>query len=48
MVSNDNFEGLEKGLELQGIIELNREELGRGAYGQVYAVKSVLWDSLRR
>ena len=39
MASNDNFEGLEKDLELQGIIELNREELGRGAYGRVYAIK---------
>ena len=26
-------------LQLKGIIELNRDELGRGAYGRVYAVK---------
>ena len=40
MAFNDNFEGLERGLELKGIIELDREELGRGgAYGRVYAVK---------
>ena len=39
MASNDHFEGLERGLELKGIIELNRKELGRGAYGRVYAVK---------
>ena len=39
MASNDNFEGLEKDLELKGIIELGGEELGRGAYGRVYAVK---------
>ena len=39
MASNDNFEGLERGLELKGIIELGGEELGRGAYGRVYAVK---------
>ena len=38
MASNDNFEGLEKDLELKGIIELGSEELGRGAYGRVYAV----------
>ena len=31
----DNFEGL----QLKGVIELNRDELGRGAYGRVYAVK---------
>ena len=35
MASNDNFEDL----ELKGIIELGGEELGRGAYGRVYAVK---------
>ena len=35
MAYNDNFEGL----KLQGITELNRDELGRGAYGRVYAVK---------
>ena len=39
MASNDNFEGLERSLELKGIIELDHEELGRGAYGRVYAVK---------
>ena len=40
MASNDNFEGLEKDLELKGIIvELGGEDLGRGAYGRVYAVK---------
>ena len=38
MACTDNFEGLERGLELKGIIELDREELGRGAYGRVYAV----------
>ena len=26
-------------LELKGITELNRNELGRGAYGRVYTVK---------
>ena len=31
----DNFEGL----QLKGVKELNRDELGRGAYGKVYAVK---------
>ena len=30
-----NFEGL----QLKGVTELNRDELGRGAYGRVYAVK---------
>ena len=35
MACNDNFEGL----QLKGITELNRDELGRGAYGKVYAVK---------
>ena len=35
MAYNDNLEGL----WLKGIIELDREELGRGAYGRVYAVK---------
>ena len=35
MAYNDNFEGL----QLKGVTELNREELGRGAYGKVYAVK---------
>ena len=32
---NDNFEGL----QLKGVTKLNRDELGRGAYGKVYAVK---------
>ena len=31
----DRFEDL----ELKGITELNRNELGRGAYGRVYEVK---------
>ena len=31
-------DGLE-GLRLKGVTELNRDELGRGAYGRVYAVK---------
>ena len=35
MASNDNLEGL----WLTGIMELDCEELGRGAYGRVYAVK---------
>ena len=35
MEYEDNFEGL----QLKGVTELNREELGRGAYGKVYAVK---------
>ena len=35
MAYNDNFEGL----QLKGVTELNRDELGRGAYGIVYAVK---------
>ena len=35
MAYSDNFEGL----QLKGVIELNRDELGRGAYGRVYAVK---------
>ena len=35
MASNDNLEGL----GLTGIMELDCEELGRGAYGRVYAVK---------
>ena len=39
MASNDDFEGLERDLELKGIIELNGEELGRGAYGRVYTIK---------
>ena len=34
-MANVSFEGL----ELQGVTELNRDELGRGAYGRVYAVK---------
>ena len=28
-----------KGLELKEVTELNRDELGRGAYGRVYAIK---------
>ena len=39
MAYNDNFEGLQRGLQLKGVTELNRDELGRGAYGRVYAVK---------
>ena len=35
MAYNDNFEGL----QLKGVTELYRDELGRGAYGRVYAVK---------
>ena len=35
MEYNDNVEGL----QLKGVTELNRDELGRGAYGRVYAVK---------
>ena len=35
MASTDNIEGL----ELKAIVNLNRDELGRGAYGRVYAVK---------
>jgi len=35
MASIDNFEDI----ELKGIAELNRDELGRGAYGRVYAIK---------
>ena len=35
MAGYDDF----KGLELKGVTELNRDELGRGAYGRVYAVK---------
>ena len=31
----DNFEDL----QLKGVTELNCDELGRGAYGRVYAVK---------
>ena len=34
MASNDNF----KTLQLKGVIELDREELSRGAYGKVYPV----------
>ena len=34
MAYEHNFEGL----ELNGVTELNRDELGRGAYGRVYAV----------
>ena len=32
---SDNFEGL----QLKGVTELPHRELGRGAYGRVYAVK---------
>ena len=32
---NDDFESL----QLKGVTKLNRDELGRGAYGIVYAVK---------
>ena len=35
MAYSDDFEGL----RLKGITELNRNELGRGTYGRVYAVK---------
>ena len=35
MAFYDNFEGL----KLKGIKEIDRDELGRGAYGRVYAVK---------
>ena len=35
MEYNDNFEGL----QLKEVTELNHDELGRGAYGRVYAVK---------
>ena len=35
MAYNDHFEGL----QLKGVTKLNRDELGRGAYGIVYAVK---------
>ena len=35
MAYSDNFGGL----ELKGVTEVNRDELGRGAYGRVYAVK---------
>ena len=35
MANGYNFEGL----QLNGVTELNRDELGRGAYGRVYAVK---------
>ena len=35
MAYSNHFEGL----ELKGATELNRDELGRGAYGIVYAVK---------
>ena len=35
MASSDNFETL----QLKEVIELDREELGRGAYGRVYPVK---------
>ena len=35
MAYKDDFEGL----QLKGVTELNRDELGRGAYGRVYAVK---------
>ena len=35
MAYSDGFEGL----QLKGVTELNRDELGRGSYGRVYAVK---------
>ena len=35
MAYTDDFEGL----QLKEVTELNRDELGRGAYGRVYAVK---------
>ena len=35
MAYSDDF----KGLQLKGVTELNRDELGRGSYGRVYAVK---------
>ena len=35
MAYNESFEGL----QLKGVTELNPDELGRGAYGKVYAVK---------
>ena len=35
MAYNDNFDGL----QLKRVAKLNRDELGRGAYGKVYAVK---------
>ena len=35
MACSDGFEGL----RLKGVTELNRDELGRGSYGRVYAVK---------
>ena len=35
MAYNESFEGL----LLKGVTELNLDELGRGAYGKVYAVK---------
>jgi len=35
MALNDDFQGL----VLKGVTKLDREELGRGAYGRVYAVK---------
>ena len=35
MAYNDDFQGL----RLKGVAEIERDELGRGAYGRVYAVK---------
>ena len=35
MASSDDFEGL----VLKGVSKLDRKELGRGAYGRVFAVK---------
>ena len=35
MAYSDNFEGL----QLEGVTKLDRDELGRGAYGKVHAVK---------
>ena len=44
MAYNDNFESL----ELKGVTELNRDELGRGAYGRVYAkeIHSILVEGV--
>ena len=39
MAYNEDFEGLRLKGVTEGVTELNRDELGRGAYGRVYAVK---------